>query len=431
MITSRTKKQLIVFAIITLLGVTFVGARYARLDRLFYDSAYAVDAHFAQSGGIFTGAEVTYRGVTIGRVSKMKLTDKGVDVILSINKSEDKIPTDSLALVGNKSAVGEQYVELQPQTDNGPYLKDGSDDRHPGHRDPGVDDRDPDQPRQPRPVGPAGRPAHGRRRVRCCLQRRWSEPGPDHRHLELVHQDRRGQLRDHHRPDPRLPRGAADPGRQGLGHPQLHQEPRAVLRHGRRQRQVPPLADRQRLGHRQRAALVPGAEQGQPRPAAEQPGHHQRDRGQAPQGDPPDPGDLPLRRRRRLHGRGEVREQLQRPVRPDPDPGLGRLREGLRGLRPPLGPEHRRPADEDQRRVHGPDARTTVVPRSPRGAAPARRTAHRWPRTMPALARSSGPTRTLARRSPTTVAPPTCSARTPGSGCSCSRRLPATRSSNP
>jgi phospholipid/cholesterol/gamma-HCH transport system substrate-binding protein len=126
MITSRTKKQLIVFAIITLLGVTFVGARYARLDRLFYDSAYAVDVHYAQSGGIFTGAEVTYRGVTIGKVSKMKLTDDGVDVVLSINKSEDKIPKDSLALVGNKSAVGEQYVELQPKTDGGPYLKNGS-----------------------------------------------------------------------------------------------------------------------------------------------------------------------------------------------------------------------------------------------------------------------------------------------------------------
>src|ERR1700712_350749 len=126
MITSRTKKQLIVFAIITLLGVTFVGARYARLDRLFYDSAYAVDAHYAQSGGIFTGAEVTYRGVTIGKVSKMKLTDDGVDVTLLINKSEDKIPRDSVALIGNKSAVGEQYVELQPKTDNGPYLKNGS-----------------------------------------------------------------------------------------------------------------------------------------------------------------------------------------------------------------------------------------------------------------------------------------------------------------
>jgi len=126
MITTRVKKQLIIFAIITLLGVSFVGARYARLDRLFYDSTYTVSAHFAQSGGIFTGAEVTYRGVKIGRVEKMKLTDKGVDVQLAIDKGNDKIPSDTLALVGNKSAVGEQYVELQPKTDGGPYLKDGS-----------------------------------------------------------------------------------------------------------------------------------------------------------------------------------------------------------------------------------------------------------------------------------------------------------------
>src|SRR6476661_4104471 len=126
MITARTKKQLIIFVIITLLGVSFVGARYARLDRLFYDSAYTVDAHFAQSGGIFTGAEVTYRGVKIGTVSGMKLTDKGVDVLLAIDKSSERIPAETLALVGNKSAVGEQYVELQPQTNSGPYLKDGS-----------------------------------------------------------------------------------------------------------------------------------------------------------------------------------------------------------------------------------------------------------------------------------------------------------------
>jgi phospholipid/cholesterol/gamma-HCH transport system substrate-binding protein len=136
MITSRTKKQLVVFVIITLLGVTFVGGRYARLDRLFYDSTYTVNAHFSQSGGIFTGAEVTYRGVGIGQVSKMKLTDKGVDVLLGIDKGNDKIPKNSLALVGNKSAVGEQYVELQPQTDGGPYLKNGSEIDTPDTRTP-------------------------------------------------------------------------------------------------------------------------------------------------------------------------------------------------------------------------------------------------------------------------------------------------------
>jgi phospholipid/cholesterol/gamma-HCH transport system substrate-binding protein len=125
-ISSRTKKQLLVFVFITLVGVAYVGARYARLDRLVYDSAYDVHAQFAQSGGIFTGAEVTYRGVKVGQVSDMVLTRDGVDVVLSIDNSEDRIPADTLALVGNKSAVGEQYVDLEPRADKGPYLKDGS-----------------------------------------------------------------------------------------------------------------------------------------------------------------------------------------------------------------------------------------------------------------------------------------------------------------
>lgn len=115
-----------IFVLITLVGIAFVGARYAKLDRLVVDSTYEVNAHFTESGGIFTGAEVTYRGVGIGQVSDMKLTRDGVDVVLSIDDGHDKIPADTLALVGNKSAVGEQYVELDPRSDSGPYLKDGS-----------------------------------------------------------------------------------------------------------------------------------------------------------------------------------------------------------------------------------------------------------------------------------------------------------------
>ena len=80
MITRRTKLQLLVFAIITLVGVTFVGARYARLDRVFVDDAYTVVAHFSDSGGAFAGAEVSYRGVRVGEVSEMVLTRDGVDI---------------------------------------------------------------------------------------------------------------------------------------------------------------------------------------------------------------------------------------------------------------------------------------------------------------------------------------------------------------
>ena len=129
MITRRTRVQLLAFAIITLLGVSFVGSRYAQLDRLLWDQSYIVVAHYPESGGIFAGGEVTYRGVRIGKVSKLELKPDGVDVLLEIDNTWDEIPADTKALVGNRSAVGEQYVELQPNVDvedTDKFLEDGS-----------------------------------------------------------------------------------------------------------------------------------------------------------------------------------------------------------------------------------------------------------------------------------------------------------------
>jgi phospholipid/cholesterol/gamma-HCH transport system substrate-binding protein len=122
MITRRTRIQLVIFVIITLVGCAYVGARYAKLDRIIVDDAYTVVAHFEDSGGIFAGGEVTYRGVRIGQVDKLELTSSGVDVYLDIDNEYDEIPSDTMAVVGNRSAVGEQYVELQPNTDDKPFL---------------------------------------------------------------------------------------------------------------------------------------------------------------------------------------------------------------------------------------------------------------------------------------------------------------------
>lgn len=126
MITRRTKLQLLVFAVITLLGVSYVGAQYAKLDRVVLDQTYEVTAHFRESGGIFEGAEVTYRGVGVGRVSELSLADDGVDVELEIDNEHDQIPADTIAVVANRSAVGEQYVDLQPRSAQAPYLDDES-----------------------------------------------------------------------------------------------------------------------------------------------------------------------------------------------------------------------------------------------------------------------------------------------------------------
>jgi phospholipid/cholesterol/gamma-HCH transport system substrate-binding protein len=125
MITRAVRIQLMVFLLITVVGVAFVGAKYAQIDKLLFDDDYTVSASFAESGGIFTGAEVTYRGQPVGRVGELKLLSDGVDVNLKINKGV-KIPNDLLAVVANRSAIGEQYVDLQPRRDSGPYLQNNS-----------------------------------------------------------------------------------------------------------------------------------------------------------------------------------------------------------------------------------------------------------------------------------------------------------------
>ena len=75
--------------------MTFVGRALRPARPAFYDDNYTVTAHFADSGGIFAGGEVTYRGVSVGKVHKLVLTDEGVDVVLDIDNGYDEIPADA------------------------------------------------------------------------------------------------------------------------------------------------------------------------------------------------------------------------------------------------------------------------------------------------------------------------------------------------
>jgi phospholipid/cholesterol/gamma-HCH transport system substrate-binding protein len=124
-ITRTVRIQLMVFLLITVVGIAYVGGKYAQVDQLLFDDDYTVSASFVESGGIFTGAEVTYRGQPVGRVGELKLLSDGVEVNLDIDKKV-KIPNDLLAVVANRSAIGEQYVDLQPRRDGGPFLQDRS-----------------------------------------------------------------------------------------------------------------------------------------------------------------------------------------------------------------------------------------------------------------------------------------------------------------
>ncbi|WP_410580008.1 MCE family protein [Amycolatopsis sp. lyj-108] len=126
MLTARIRIQVIAFVVLALATTAFVGANYAGLDRLFGASGYTVKLALTDGGGLFTNGEVTYRGVAVGRVGELRLTAGGMEADLLIDDDAPRIPANSRAVVANRSAVGEQFVDLQPRTGDGPFLAEGS-----------------------------------------------------------------------------------------------------------------------------------------------------------------------------------------------------------------------------------------------------------------------------------------------------------------
>lgn len=125
MILSRfIRIQLAIFAVLTVVGVSVMALYYIQVPALLGVGRQTVTVQLPAAGGLYPFANVTYRGDTIGEVSAVKLTDDGVEAVLSID-SDTQVPSDLDAAVKSVSAIGEQYVDLMPRSAGGPYLQDG------------------------------------------------------------------------------------------------------------------------------------------------------------------------------------------------------------------------------------------------------------------------------------------------------------------
>ena len=122
MLTRKTRVQLVAFVVIAVLSVMYALIRFTEVDRVFGADGYTVRLQLEESGGIFSNAEVTYRGYNIGRVGQLRLTETGLEADLDIEPGMPPVPADLKAVITNRSAVGEQFVDLQPQTDGAPFL---------------------------------------------------------------------------------------------------------------------------------------------------------------------------------------------------------------------------------------------------------------------------------------------------------------------
>ena len=77
MLTRTTRIQIVVFAVIAVLAIGYTGFHYANLGRLLgLRGYYVVQMELANGGGIFPQADVTYRGVSVGRVGAVRRSSR-------------------------------------------------------------------------------------------------------------------------------------------------------------------------------------------------------------------------------------------------------------------------------------------------------------------------------------------------------------------
>lgn len=122
--TGGVKVRLVAFVLLGALGIFYASANYLGLVDRVLGRGYSVTAELEGTGGLYEGSLVTYRGVAIGKVASMEPKGNGVAIRLDI-EDEAKVPERSPMFVHNGSAVGEQYLDFEPESDEGPYLGEG------------------------------------------------------------------------------------------------------------------------------------------------------------------------------------------------------------------------------------------------------------------------------------------------------------------
>ncbi len=126
MITRSTIVKAVLFVVLTVGLVLYIGGAFLGLFSFFGAKPYLVQMPMGNASGIFPRAEITVRGVEVGAVKQLRLTRDGVTAELEIDGAAPPIPADLTAVVASRTAVGERFIDLRPNTGSGPFLTDGA-----------------------------------------------------------------------------------------------------------------------------------------------------------------------------------------------------------------------------------------------------------------------------------------------------------------
>jgi phospholipid/cholesterol/gamma-HCH transport system substrate-binding protein len=117
---NRDKKLEFGVGVFVLLGLAALVYLTLKLGagELIGSDTYPVEARFANTGGLSTGATVMLAGVTVGRVDVIRLDPEDYSAIVEMRiRSGLALPTDTMASIKTSGLIGDKFVALAPGAD--------------------------------------------------------------------------------------------------------------------------------------------------------------------------------------------------------------------------------------------------------------------------------------------------------------------------
>jgi phospholipid/cholesterol/gamma-HCH transport system substrate-binding protein len=107
------------FVLMGLLALTFVALKAANLASFGQRNGYTLQARFDNIGGLKPRAPVRSAGVTVGRVTSIRLDPKTFQGLVTMEIDRDlQFPKDSSAKILTAGLLGDQYVGLEAGGDD-------------------------------------------------------------------------------------------------------------------------------------------------------------------------------------------------------------------------------------------------------------------------------------------------------------------------
>lgn len=115
-----------VFVILATLALFFLALKVSGLVGNTYSSGYTLTAQFNNVNGLKPRAKISISGVTVGRVTDIKLDPKTLqaDVVMNIDSSVNTIDNDAYVMVATNGLLGEKYLKIVPGSGD-KYYKNG------------------------------------------------------------------------------------------------------------------------------------------------------------------------------------------------------------------------------------------------------------------------------------------------------------------